>query len=149
MSKLHNFLLLFAVFVSLFQLSACMSNDPKEVAKSFLIAVEMDNYDEARELSTPQTAKIIDLLESLSHMDNSVKSENQTNDIRIISEKIVNDTAYVVFESDPKDGRETLMLIKVEGDWKANVTKEDLSEKDVLDTGEYIEEDQIELLDNE
>lgn len=114
--------------------SSCMKDGPAEVAVKFLDAVENEEYDLARELSTEETDKMISLLESLSDISDQNTTGVSTGDPEIISERIEGDTAFVEFKYTGEAESDMLELRRIDGRWYAHVTKESASDKDMVDT---------------
>ena len=134
------------ILISIFSLtmSGCFQSNPSDVVVSFIDAVENKKYDEARSLSTPETAKLINLQESISNFskDSSAYVDAQ---LEIIEEQINGDTAYVKFMGREDDMPSTIKLVKTNGEWLVHITKEDITMKaGVADEGEeegFYEED--------
>jgi hypothetical protein len=121
-----------AVMILLF--SSCMKDDPAEVAVKFLNAVENEEYERARELSTEDTGKMINLLESLSEISDQNTKGVSTGKPEVISERIEGDIAYVEFRNTGDAETDVLELRRIDGKWYAHVTKESVSDKEMIDT---------------
>lgn len=122
----------------LITLTACNSgNSPKNAASKFLNAFNEKNYEEARKYATPETIKLVDLMENLSKMSASTDSVPH-NKIEVTEEKIDGDNATVVFNEEGSTDSEEVKLKKVDGKWLVHITKADISAKEnsVFDTGE-------------
>ena len=106
--------------------SGCSNDNPSEVVVDFIYAVENKKFDDARQLSTADTDKLINLQESIANFSQDstpfVKSK-----IEIIDERIMGDTAYVKFVSEEEDLPTTIKLIKDDGNWLVHITKEDIT----------------------
>ena len=119
-----------SILVVLILTSACnMGNSPSKSASKFLNAFNEKDYAEARKYATPETIKLVDLMESLSKMSTSIDSV-QHNKIEVISEKIEDDEATVTFKEAGSNETEELKLKKVDGKWLVHITKTDISSKD-------------------
>jgi len=112
--------------------SACLYNNPSVVAKKFLNAIHASNYDEARKYATNETGKLIDLLESLDQVSNEGMSDLRNSHVEIIEKSVEGDIAWVKFKSEINGEVEALELRRIDGKWLAHVTKENISEKDLL-----------------
>jgi len=122
-------LLLLAFTGFLYMLSGCSGGTkPGSVASSFLSAVNDKNYEAARKYSTPETGKLIDLMEQLQKMSSATDSIS-TIDFEIVTEKIDNDKAVVTFKEKDSDELQTINLIKTDGKWLVNLSKQDLAAK--------------------
>lgn len=123
--KIRNLIILL-VLTGLF--SCNVGNSPKKTAKNFLDAFNEKKFDEARKYSTPETIKLIDLMENLTKMTESTDSI-VAGKIEITSERIEGDSAFVSFREEGGT-EEVLKLMKVDGDWLVHITKQDISAKD-------------------
>ncbi|MFM7177618.1 MAG: DUF4878 domain-containing protein [Bacteroidota bacterium] len=148
MNKLFSKSTLFLVLV----LSGCSNENPSDVVIDFIYAVENKQFDDARELSTPDTDKLINLQESIANFSQDstpfVKSK-----IEIIEERIMGDTAYVKFVSEEEDMPTTIKLVKTDGSWLVHVTKEDITLKagasdEQEEAGFYEEDDYTDIVDD-
>src|SRR5688572_30941675 len=91
------------VVLPVLMLIACnKENTPKNVASRFLNAFNEKNYEEARKYSTPETIKLIDLMENLSKMSTSTDSVSHDK-IIVLEEKIDGETATVIFRDEGSD----------------------------------------------
>jgi hypothetical protein len=122
-------------FLVLILLTGCMSNSPSKTAEKFLTAVMESDYEKAREYSTSDTGKLIDLLESLNSLsgDSEFQEMNDGN-VKILAETIDGSIAWVDFTYSSSEEVEKIELRQVDGMWLAHITKEDISEKGLLDT---------------
>jgi hypothetical protein len=128
----------FASLVAMLVLAACnIGNSPSKNASRFLNAFQERDYAEARKYATPETIKLIDLMENLSEMttaDDTVKHAA----IEIVSEKKEDDTATVTFREKGSDETEEIKMKKIDGEWLVHITKADMSAKgnSTFNTGE-------------
>ncbi len=136
--KLTNSTTFCMLIMLLITLTACNSgNSPKKAASKFLNAFNEKNYEEARKYATPETIKLVDLMENLSKMSSSIDSVPHSK-IVVTDEKIDGDNATVVFNEEGSNDSEEVNLKKVDGKWLVHITKADISAKEnsVFDTGE-------------
>ena len=126
------FLLPFAIA---FIASCGMGGSPKNTAKNFLTAFNERKFEEARKYATPETNKLVDLMENLSKMAQSPDSTIGKK-IEITGEKVEGDVAYVTFREEGAEQDETVKLMKIDGKWLVHVTKEDIASKDMNMTGD-------------
>lgn len=95
----------------------------------FMKALEDKRFDDAREISTPETVKLVNLWESISKLSNDSMPMGGSQ-IEIIDEKIEGDTATVQFVVEGNDFPSTIKLVKSNGSWLVHFTKQDAAMKD-------------------
>ena len=125
--KKNCFLIAFTVL--LFILNGCTSNNPESAARSFLEAFNENDFEEARKYATPETGKLIDLMENLAKLSDE---KMESGEFEIVDSRIDGDKAYVTYRETDSDGTTELMLKKVDGDWLVHITKEDIATKGLL-----------------
>lgn len=126
---LRSFLFLFAFALLL---SSCSSGKkPSKTAEQFLKAVNEKDFKAAREVSTVETGKLIDLMEQLQKLSGATDSIAPV-DFEIIGEKIEADgkTATVEFREKGGEQTEQIRLKMVDGSWKVDFAKQDLARKE-------------------
>lgn len=130
--KHYTFVLLFSLLFS-----SCFRSTPSDVVVAFIEAVENKKFDEARALSTPETAKLINLQESISGLsqDSTPYSDVQ---LEIIEERIEGDTAFVKCIGRDEELPSTIKLVKTNGEWLVHISKADMASK----SGFYEEEEE-------
>ena len=111
-------------------ISCGFGNSPKKSAEKFLNAFNRHDFTEARKYATPETNKLIDLMENLTKMSQT-KDSTVGKKIDILEQRTEGDVAYVTFKEEGADNSEELKLKKVDGKWLAHVTKEDIAAKDM------------------
>lgn len=119
------------MFALMGALASCKKdgNSPGDVAKAFMEAVDTKKWDEAKKLSTPESATMIDMLKSIYDMaPDSVK--NKTTKFEITDEKIEGENATVTLsasdDESPKPKEEKIKLVKKEDKWLVNYSKESM-----------------------
>ena len=134
MYKLKNLPFIIGVFFTFILFSACMHQDPAKVSIIFIKALNNENYEDAREYSTEETGKLIDLVESLSNVasEGSVSSFG-SNEVVVVSKVIDGDVARVEYTYPGLLEAQSLQLKKVDGKWLVHVTKESLTEKNLFE----------------
>ena len=110
-------------------LMGCSGNSPEKSAEKFLNAFNEKNYEEARKYATPETIKLVDLMENLSKMSASADSVSHPK-IEVLESKIEGDSAMVTFREKGSDETEELKLKKIDGKWLVHITKSDITAKD-------------------
>lgn len=111
-----------------FALVSCKSkSNPKDVATNFLNALVKLDYEGAKKYGTPETGKMMDMLSSFSGMmPDSIKSKAKETKVEIKGYKEDGDNCEVSYmNSDKPDVVQTLNLIKVDGKWLVNASKDD------------------------
>ncbi len=108
--------------------SACAGSGPEANAKKFIIAINAMNWDDAMKLSTEEGAKVLQTLKSLMGMMsqeqiNQSKKNLKSSDITIVSSKVDGDNATIVYKLKGDEQENTLAMKKVDGQWKANYSK--------------------------
>ncbi|HPI54066.1 MAG TPA: DUF4878 domain-containing protein [Chitinophagaceae bacterium] len=116
------------VALAAFTFVSCGSkSDPKSVATSFLNARNSLDYETAKKFGTPETGKMIDMMASFSSMiPDSMKNESKKIKVEIKDVKEEGDKATVTYSESIKPGDQTLNLIKKDGKWLVNMTKDDM-----------------------
>ena len=123
------FSLAIVAFAAMTIVSCGGKNDPKTVAKSFLEARNKMDYKTAKKFGTPETGKMLEMLESFSSMvPDSIKNLSKNSTVVIKGEpKIEGDKCTVVatttIAGESKD--ENVTLVKIKGKWLVNMTKDD------------------------
>lgn len=114
MMKKQMFLLM--AVLSMFLFTAC-SPSPTSVAKDFSEAIAKGKYDDAKKYCTEPTGKLLDMASAFGG-GTEVKPDFKFESIR---EEIDGETAKV-FVKKGEDGEEAIDLVKVDGDWKVNMS---------------------------
>jgi len=120
---------LMAVALVIVSMISCGSkSDPKGVALNYLNALKKMDYETAKKFGTPETGKMLDMISSFSSMvPDSIKDQAKNVKIEIKEAKEEGDKCTVKFiSSDKPDAEETLDLVKKDGKWLVNMTKDDM-----------------------
>ncbi|MBK7763456.1 MAG: DUF4878 domain-containing protein [Bacteroidetes bacterium] len=118
------------ISVIAFSISSCKSkSNPKDVATNFLNALVKLDYEGAKQYGTPETGKMMDMLSSFSGlMPDSIKSKAKETKVEIKGFKEDGDHCEVTYTNSDKPNQvQTLDLIKVDGKWLVNASKDDNS----------------------
>ncbi len=123
--------------LSMFFMISCGGGDsPKAVAEMYLKAVGAYDFEAAKKYGTEDTGKLLDMMSGFSKMvPDSTKSEKS---FSIIDEKIDGEMAVVTYKEEGQDIEVPLSLMRVDGKWKVNMTKESINEAesgDVMEVG--------------
>ena len=121
--------LLSLLLVSVLFASCFSSGNPEKTAGKFLNAINERKFDEARSFGTPETVKLVDMLEQLTKVMDNPEAESPVQ-YEILSHTVDGDSAVVIFKEAGSDVEQELKLKKIDGDWKVHVTKEDMAVKD-------------------
>ncbi len=112
-----------------FTLQSCNTNSAKGVAGKWLTSFYHMDFDGAMKLSTDDTKKMLGMLQQImpAYMPDSTKAQlkNIKIDVKSVVEKGDAATATYVTSDNPKD--QTLHLVKQNGKWLVQSSKEDLS----------------------
>lgn len=119
-----------AIAVTIIMIGCGSSGTPSEVFLDFMAALQKKDFEEARNLSSTETIKVVDLIESISKLQVD-STDNAYAQVEVIDERITGDTAYVEF-IDPQAGdvSNTAKLVRTNGKWLVHITKQDISAKD-------------------
>ncbi|HLG35334.1 MAG TPA: DUF4878 domain-containing protein [Bacteroidia bacterium] len=118
-------------FLTLF-IAGCSKDNPKDVAHKFLSASARMEYDEAKKYATPATAKLLEMLSAASDLTpDSVKKRMEAS-FEIVKEYKRNDTlAIVLYHMKNSDTDQTLNVVKRDGKWLVNVSKEEFNSREL------------------
>jgi hypothetical protein len=121
-------------------LASCgLGSSPKKAANNFLTAFNDRDFDQARKYATPETNKLVDLMENLTNMAQSTDTI-KPGKITVLEERIEGEVAYVTFKEGDSDETQELKLKKIDGNWLVHITKEDIAAKDANHPGGLDEE---------
>jgi len=106
-------------------LTACSnSNDPEGVAKSFIKAMNNNDFKGAASYCDDNTAKLFTSLDELSKLGGADAKKDKSN-YEFVKSETKGDKATVTFK-DSKKGEFPVTLVKVDGKWKVSMGKENL-----------------------
>jgi len=115
-----------AMLVLAFALLSCNSNSPKTVASTFLTSFYHMDYEAAKKVSTDETKKSLEALQSLSSMlPDSTKQEVKQITVTIKDVKENGDKASVTYITSKTPQEQTLKLVKQNGKWLSAWSKAD------------------------
>ncbi len=123
MKKILSFV---AAAVLVITIASCGSNSPKASAEKFLNSFYHMEYKEAKEVSTEETKKVLDMIEQFSTMmpDSSKQSAKKIK-IEIKDVKEEGDNATVTYTTSENTQEQKLTMKKENGKWLANYSKQD------------------------
>lgn len=118
----------FSLYFLLLFLAGCSKENPKYVAQKFLSASARMEYDEAKKYATPATAKLLDMLSAASDLTPDSVKQRMEASFEIVKEYKRNDTlSIVLYHMKNSDTDQTLNVVKREGKWLVNVSKEEFN----------------------
>jgi hypothetical protein len=112
------------LFVSCFS-----AGNPEKTAEKFLSAINERKFEEAKSFGTPETVKLVDMLEQLTKVMDNPDAESPVK-YEIIRHTTDGETAVVFFRESGSDVEQELKLKKIDGKWMVHLTKEDMALKD-------------------
>jgi len=120
-----------AIVIALFAV-ACGggSATPSQVAEKFLTHTNKMEFKEAKKYSTKATGEILDMIAGMAGM---MGEQEAPKGFKITNETIDGDKATVTYRSEGKDADETVNLVKEDGKWLVNMSKEDMNKEDGAD----------------
>ena len=112
--------------IVIFLFSCSGGDSPKAVAEKYLKAIGSYDFDAAKKYGTEDTGKLLEMMSGFAKMvPDSTKDDIQ---FTILDERIDGEKAVVIYKEDGEEAEVTLNLLKVEGKWKVNMTKESINE---------------------
>lgn len=122
-------LLILLCSLSMLTVSCKKEPSPEEVARKFLNAFNERKYDEARKFATPETGKLIDVMEKLTEDLRTQEEHASPPSIEVLGHIIDGDKATVTFRESETGEEQELSMKMVDGKWFVHITKEDISAK--------------------
>lgn len=120
--------LLLSTLLLLFSCGGNKNNAPETVAERFLNAVNNHEFEQAKELSTEDSHKMIDLIASFAK---GVEEEEKVEKVVKVSKcNIDGETAVCDYCCDAEGQETTINLKQVEGLWKVDMSKETIFGED-------------------
>ncbi|MBM3170812.1 MAG: DUF4878 domain-containing protein [Bacteroidetes bacterium] len=109
------------------------ADKPSKNAEKFLTHFYAFEFEEAKQYGTKSTGELLDALKGfvamLSEEDKKKKS------FKILGETMDGETAVVTYQEDGSKEIETLNLVKEDGKWLVNMSKEDLNKEEEMEGG--------------
>ncbi len=114
-----------AVILALTMVS-CNSNSPKSTAEKFLNSFYHMEYKQAKEVSTEDTKKMLDMIEQFSAMmPDSNKQSAKKIKIELGEVKETGDSAVVMYTTSENKQPQKINLVKQNGKWLVQWSKQD------------------------
>lgn len=120
MKKLVSLML---VVLAVVAITSCKKSEgPEAVAEKFLQHLNKKEYAEAKVLGTEATGQFLDMMKSLAEMGGQPEESKEVK-IENLKAEVDGDSAVVSYTIDGKD--EKLPMVKQDGKWLVNMSKED------------------------
>src|SRR5258705_8512630 len=127
-------------------IAACSPENPKSVANKFLSAAAEMNYEEAKKDATPSTGKLLDMLAGAeAYTPDSIKKKLMANFMIVDEYSRTDSTSIVLYHVKNSDTDQVLNLVKRNGKWLVNISKEELNAREAEPPVE-VEEDLLDSL---
>ena len=127
-------------------IAACSPENPKSVANKFLSAAAEMNYEEAKKYATPSTGKLLDMLAGAeAYTPDSIKKKMMANFMIVDEYSRTDSTSIVLYHVKNSDTDQVLNLVKRNGKWLVNISKEELNAREAEPPVE-VEEDLLDSL---
>lgn len=106
---------------------SCNKNTPEASAEKFLNGFLHMDFEAAKSVSTEETKKFVSMMQQLSPamVNDSVKNEAKKIKVKIIDSEIKGDKAVVTFTTSESNAQQKLHLVKENGNWLVESTKND------------------------
>jgi len=116
-----------AVMVLAISLISCNKNTPEASAEKFLNGFLHMDFEAAKSVSTEETKKFVGMMQQLSPamVSDSVKDEARKIKVKILNSEIKGDKAIVTFTTSESNAQQKLHLVKDNGNWLVESTKND------------------------
>jgi hypothetical protein len=136
----------FTAFAAITLLVACTptTEDPKNVAKSFVEAFAGKDYDKAAQFATKDSKTLLELLKSMEEMGNSMdfffSGPNRVNPEEAVYEDAVIEGAKAIVSVSLGAESQRIKLKKEDGSWKVALDKDMIKEKVAEEAGPSVNE---------
>ena len=121
-----------AFWVLAVSLAGCNTYTPESSAEKFLNGFLHMDFESAKSVSTEETKKFVGMMQQLSPkmVSDSVRSEAKKIKVKIIDSEVKGDKAIVTFTTSESNAQQKLHLIKENGQWLVESTKNDQFDMD-------------------
>lgn len=99
-------------------------NSPESVAEQFLTAIDNKDFDKAKTFSTDETHKMLDILKGFA--EQMPKDAPKPEAKKVTECKLDGDKGTCTYCCDEQGASSELAMVKVNGEWKADMSKETL-----------------------
>ncbi len=116
-----------AIMALAISLVGCNSNTPEASAEKFLNGFLHMDFEAAKSVSTEETKKFVGMMQQLSPamVSDSVKNEAKKIKVKIVDSEVKGDKAVVTFTTSESNAQQKLHLVKENGNWLVESTKND------------------------
>ena len=126
--------------------AGCSPENPKTTAKNFLTAAAEMNYQEAKKYATPTTGKLLDMLAAVEAYTPDSVRQKMMSDFTVMEEYSRTDTTSIVLYHLKNSATDQILnMVKRDGKWLVNISKEELNARDAEPPVEA-EEDRLDSL---
>lgn len=123
---MKNSILKSLLIVAVIALSSCNKGEPEAVAEKFLTNFYQMNYAEAKTVATAKAKDILLIAEKISSkLQDSTNVDYKSIKVDIVKVQEEKDKAIVTYTLSTDPTERHLNLVKENGEWLANLTKED------------------------
>jgi len=119
---------LFLCLVALvFATVGCSEEDKaKSTAEEFLTALDNKDFEKAKTFSSEETHKMLDLLKGFADQMPAAEDSAKPEAKKVTACKLEGEKGTCTYCCDEKGGSSELAMVKVNGEWKADMSKETL-----------------------
>ncbi len=121
-------LFLFLAFMSMSLMVSCSGGGPEGAAKKFLKHTNKGEFEEAKKYCDERTAGLLSMAQSMAG-DRIQEMKDRDIDIDILSSEVNEEGDKALVKYQVKEGEQVaekeLDMVKVDGEWKASMNKED------------------------
>jgi hypothetical protein len=143
---MNKSLQIFSGVIFMLVTAACSPENPKAVANNFLTAAAEMDYQQAKKYATPSTGKLLDMLAGAeAYTPDSVKKRMMSNFTIVNEYSRTDSTSIVLYHLKNSDTDQILNLVKRNGKWLVNISKEELNSREAEPPVEA-EEDMLDSL---
>lgn len=126
MNTMKNIISKFLLLTIVVSFSACNKSEPEVVAEKFLANFYARDYAEAKTVATTKAKDILIIVEKISsNLEDSVDINVEDIKVDIVNSIIDGDKAVVTYTLSSDATERHLNMVKENGEWLANFTKED------------------------
>ena len=110
-----------------FAASSCSKSDEeqvRDVATSFLTAAAEQDFEEAASYCDESTKELLNSLQGLIKAAAAKQKKEEPAEIEIVNVEVIENEAHVTYTEDQGENQD-LYLVKIDGEWKVSIDKED------------------------
>lgn len=122
--KLKSLLLIAGIAITTWSCSKSDEDQVRDVATSFLTAAAEQDFEEAASYCDESTKELLNSLQGLIKAAAAEQKKEEPAEIEIVNIEIIENEALVTYTQDQGEEQE-LYLVKIDGEWKVSIDKED------------------------